>query len=222
MNYKKLLVFGFVLLSYLGFSQNTISIGLNGGYDYNYGHLLNPRNGVNINAFPDFNIGADVSWYLGKRVRIRGEFQYANMAFTRDLVHPYNNNDDNIKTTKLSVNRLGFSPNVDFRMFSIGKFDAYITAGLKADFNMGDFARSFTYGGEKSYNNYIDDEYGSDKGHIGTMTAALGGFIFKYNVSQNWSVTMKPQYTSFFNFFYNDNRQPLQRGSLNFGVEYSF
>ncbi len=223
MNYKKLLVFGFVILSYVGFSQNDVSIGFSGGYDYNYGHMLNPRNGINSNAIPDFNVGADISWYLGERIRIRAELRYTNFSFTRDLQIPQNGNDKNMKNTILTVNNLDFAPHFDFRLFSLKKLDCYITAGLKAEFNIGDYARSYTYGGEKSnYDSYITDRYNGQTGHINTLAGAVGGLILKYNVNEQLGITLKPEYTSFFNYFYDQNDMPLQRGSLNVGLEWRF
>lgn len=203
-----LLCFGF-----LGHAQSKINLGIHTGYDQNINHLLN-FHGENTNAAPDFNIGFDASLYLGGRIRLRGELKYANISYTHD--YGFAAEDGNIWKSKISVNNLNLNPRFDYRLFSIRDLDLYATTGLRLEFSLGSWGRSEMYGGETNQSIYFSDEYTK------AMGGAIGGFILKYNITQDWGITLNPEYTYFFREFYSQNDTEMQRMSLNLGVEWRF
>lgn len=204
-----------MVVSISGLSQTKMSFGVTTGYDQNY-CLFQDLPDETLNQFPDFNIGADISWYLGERIRVRGEVKYVNISYTRNF--PFPEADYNIDFTKVSVNNLNFNPRFDYRLFSLKKLDFYVTSGFRFEFSTGDYIRTFNYAGENLDIDYV----GVGEKHASAMAGVTGGFIFKYNFTPDFAFTLTPEYTSFLSEFYQMNNMALQRASLNIGFEWAF
>ena len=215
MNTKLTVLVMLMIVSLRGLSQSEMSFGITTGYDQNY-CLFQDLPDETFNQVPDFNIGANVAWYLGERIRVRGEVKYVNLSFTRNFSTL--EADDNIDFTKLSVNNINLNPRFDYRLFSLKKFDCYFTTGLRFEFTLGDLVRTYNYAGENLDTDYI----GIGEKHASAMAGATGGFIFKYNFTPEFAFTLTPEYTSFFSEFYQRNNMALQRASLNIGFEWAF
>lgn len=215
MNYRLAVFVVLMIVSLRGLTQTKMSFGITTGYDQNY-CLFQDLPDETINQLPDFNIGADIAWYLGERIRVRGEVKYVNISFARNFSNPVA--DNNIDFSKLAVNNINFNPRFDYRLFSLKKLDLYMTTGLRFEFSMGDYIRTFNYAGENLDTDYL----GIGEKHASTMAGATGGFILKYNFTPDFALTLSPEYTSFFSEFYQMNNMSLQRASLNIGFEWSF
>lgn len=172
MNYKLVVLAMLMIVSLRGLSQTKMSVGVTTGYDQNY-CLFQDLPYETLNQLPDFNVGVDVAWYLGERIRLRGEVKYVNISFTRNFSNPVA--DYNIDFTKLAVNNLNFNPRFDYRLFSLKKLDFYLTTGLRFEFSMGDYIRTYNYAGDNLDTDYV----GIGEKHATAMAGATGGFIFK-------------------------------------------
>jgi hypothetical protein len=227
---KKFLLIVLVLstLSITGFSQKDYSVAVTGGYDYNMNHLIGLGLENNTNSTPDFNIGADFSFLMGDKLRLRADIRYSNLSFNE----PYTSSNIYPKDAVRFIyafNNLDITPRVDYRILKINKFDLYASAGLKFEFLLykfelveladGDFDTSDTF------------KYAT----TGTNVGAVGGLIFKYNITPKFGVLLAPDYTYFFDYFvpdrndYHDrqtsywfNKHYLQRLNMNVGVEWTF
>lgn len=232
MNHKILLIVALLGLSFSGYSQLSGSIGLKGSYDQQF-NILDDLYGNNESMFPDFSVGFDASIYITDWLRIRGELKYANVSFTRK----YDVNSDipkNIDYTKVQIHNMNINPYVDFRLLNLNnKFEVYYSLGAKVEFAVTDRQRAFTYDDEKLRIGYVLDE------HKDVMLGNSTGLLFKYNVNEHWGITLFPEYTVFWGRYYSLgdrdtyddyeddydlelNRNYYMRGSLNFGIEYTF
>lgn len=211
---KQLLLFiGGVLLTFIGFSQN-LTVSLSTGYDHNWNHLEGIRYN-DTSPFPDFHLGADVGYELTDWLKVRAEVTYSNVNFLRD----YNSDagdPKNVSKTKVSVNRLGVNPFVDFRLFSINKLDVLATAGVNFEFGAGEWQRTLNHNGDRLDGTYFNDE-------LTTRTfGTTGGMIFKYNITKNLGIKLAPQYTYYYDSFFTLNSSNFQRMRLNAGIEWKF
>lgn len=206
------LLFMFMVLT--GFSQEHYSLFFSSGYDYNLNHLSGMKYS-NSNEFPDYNLGVGGAVYLNDRFRLRAELKYANVSFTRN----YNfqtTTDGTLDRSVLSISNLDFNPNVDYRVFSFGKFDFYGYTGLRFEFNIGNSQYVYTLDGDKSSKNLVESDYKK------AMVGLTGGCSLSYNINKKFAVSISPEYTQFLNYFYSDNSSNFSRSSVNLGVEWKF
>ncbi|MBN2806855.1 MAG: hypothetical protein JXR22_09365 [Prolixibacteraceae bacterium] len=212
-----MIVLMFVLIaasSTVSKAQNSFSIGMAGGVEKNLNHLYD-MNETNTDYFPDFNFGVEGIYSYGDRLRFRGGLFYENMSYTREY-NIMNDLPNRLDNTVLSISNLDFIPRVDFRLFSLGKLDLLASAGFHFEIFLGDYERSTLANGESYKSDYT--RYVFQKGQVG----AIGGLIFKYNVSDKVAIKLAPDYTYFFNKFYEENDKNLQRVSGTLGIEWKF
>lgn len=208
-----LLLMGGVLFTLYGFSQN-FTFSVSTGYDQNLNHLDGLRY-TNTNELPDFNLSADIGYEITNRFKVRAELAYNNLSFLRD----YNSDASdpkNVANTKMVINSMGFSPFVDFRLFSVSRLDIAATAGVNFAFGTSNWQRTFNQAGEKLDGAYFKDEITS--GLLGTT----GGLILKYNITDNLGIKLSPQYSYYFDSFFTLNDDNFQRMRMNIGVEWKF
>jgi len=206
------LLFMFMVLT--GFSQEHYSLFFSSGYDYNLNHLSDMKYS-NSSEFPDYNLGLGGAVYLNDRFRLRAELKYANVSFTRK----YNfqtTTDGTIDRSVLSISNLDFNPYIDYRIFSIGKFDFYGYTGFRFEFNIGSSQHAYTLDGEKSSKNLVETNYKK------AMVGLTGGCSLSYNINKKFAVSISPEYTQFLNYFYSDNTSNFKRSSVNLGLEWKF
>lgn len=226
---KKFLLIVLVLssLSITGFSQKDYSVAVTGGYDYNMNHLIGLGLENCTNSLPDFNIGADFSFLMGDNLRLRADLRYSNLSFNEPYsssTHPLNLNA--VRLT-YAFNNLDISPRADYRILKVSKFDLYASAGLKFEFLLSKFELLELANGD------LDTSDTFKHATTGTNVGAVGGLIFKYNITPKIGIVLAPDYTYFFDYFapdrndYNDRTRSygkhyLQRFSMNAGVEWTF
>jgi hypothetical protein len=211
----KLLFVGlFLMFGVTGYSQSTFSLGVSGGYNKSFNHLVRMAN--TTDAFPDYNFGVDGILKINERLNVRAELHYSNLSFTQK----YNTvSSDPLRyyKSKLAISYLDISPEIECRLFSIKKFDLFASTGFKFEFQMGKYERAYLANGDKSDYNYI-----SDVEYTTTQAGVVGGLVAKYNVTQYMAFTLKPEYTYFFHEFYSKNDYNMQRVGVNLGVEWKF
>ena len=206
------LLFMFMVLT--GFSQEHYSLFFSSGYDYNLNHLSDMKYS-NSSEFPDYNLGIGGAVYLNDRFRLRAELKFANVSFTRN----YNfqtTTDGTLDRSVLSINNLDFNPYIDYRVFSIGKFDFYGYTGLRFEFKLGSSQYVYTLDGEKFSKNLVETNYKK------AMVGLTGGCSLSYNINKKFAVSISPEYTQFLNYFYSDNTSNFKRSSVNLGLEWKF
>jgi hypothetical protein len=209
-----LLVVIFSVMSLSSYAQSNFSWGLSGGYDKTFNHFTG-MNYTNTDALPDFNFGVDGILKIGDRFRLKAEVHYSNLSFTRK--YNFESLDDKrIDFSNLAIHNLGLTPKIDYRLASAGKLDIYASAGVKFEFALGKYERSLRADGEQTTKNFITDSYKQ------TQIGAVGGFVFKYNLSDFTAITLMPEYTYFFDKFYSKNDFDMQRVGVNLGVEWRF
>lgn len=198
----------------IGNAQNSFSIGVAGGVEKNMHHLYG-MNETNTDYKPDFNFGVEGIYSYGNRLRFRGGLFYENMSYTREY-NILNDLPNRLDNTVLAISNLDLIPRVDLRLFSLGNFDLLASAGFHFEIFLGTSERSTRANGETYKSDYT--RYTFQKGQVG----AVGGLIFKYNVSDKVAIKLAPDYTYFFNKFYEDNKQNLQRVNGTIGIEWKF
>jgi hypothetical protein len=211
---KLLLVIFFLVFAISGYSQSTFSLGVSGGYNKSFNHLVRMLN--TTDAFPDYNFGVDGILKINDRLNVRAEMHYSNLSFTQK----YNTvSSDPLRyyQSKLAISYLDISPKIECRLFSIKKFDLFASTGFQFEFQMGKYERAYLANGDKSDNDYI-----SNVDYTTTQAGVVGGLVAKYNVTQFMAITLKPEYTYFFDEFYSKNNYNMQRVGLNLGVEWKF
>ena len=214
---QKLFITAVLLISALAtFSQNSSSFGVNVGYDQNMFITSNLEGNV-TNELPDMSIGANLIYGFGEKVRLRAELRYSNISYTQNYLKP-STDVDNVELSKITANNIGIVPHLDYKLFNLGKMDVYATAGLRYEFNLGDYVRTYTYAGDLFGTDYTP----TTETHAKSMMGATLGFLFKVNVSEKAALTLSPEYTSYFWKYYDQNEMAFQRASLNFGFEWRF
>lgn len=214
---QKLFITAVLLISAMTtFSQNSTSFGVNVGYDQNM-YLNSNLLGTVSNELPDISIGADITYYIGEKMRLRTELRYSNISFQKEYAKGID--DDNLGVTKLATNNIGLVPHFDYKLFSLGKLDLYSTAGLRFEITLDDYYRSYTVAGERMSQDYYNSYF---EKHASTMLGATAGFLFKLNLGENTALTLSPEYTGYFWKYYDKNDKALQRASLNIGLEWKF
>ena len=204
----------FMFMALTGFSQEHYSFFFSSGYDNNLNHLSGMKYS-NSSEFPDYNLGIGGAVYLNDRFRLRAELKFANVSFTRN----YNfqtTTDGTLDRSVLSISNLDFNPYIDYRVFSIGKFDFYGYTGLRFEFNVGSSQYVYTLDGEKFSKNLVETNYKK------AMVGLTGGCSLSYNINKKFAVSISPEYTQFLNYFYSDNTSNFKRSSVNLGLEWKF
>lgn len=204
----------FMFISIAGFSQEHYSLFFTGGYDSNSNQLSGLKYS-NSNKYPDYNLGVGAILYLNDRFRLRGELKYVHLSFTRKYNFS-NTTTATVDRTNISASNFDINPYIDYRVFSIGKFDFYGFAGLRFEFSLGNTQTSYTVSGVKSDTRLIETDYKK------AMVGLTGGCSLNYNINKKFAVFVNPEYTQFLNYFYSDNTANLNRASINLGVEWKF
>lgn len=212
---KQIFIFFFAcLLSVTAFSQSKFAVSFQGAYDQNSNYLEDLKK-LNTNEIPDFSGGVNLIYYLGKKFRLRAESDYSNISFTRDYQTDASI-DKNVGLTKMSINNISLNPHVDYKIFSLGQLDLYGSAGLRFEFTLSDWQRTYNQAGDLLSGKYLLDEI--NPGEIG----GTGGLILKYNISEHLGIQVAPEYTYYFRPLFTMNDNNLQRLSLKAGIEWRF
>lgn len=223
----KKIVFSLVLfLSAISvFSQDfepIFTIGLNGGIDHNINAYQIPPNTVYHYAYygiPDqYNVGLDFAVAATKRIRPRLELRYVNLQYgVKWNVPPGVSTYDMIRSTH-NINNFDITFHFDYLLASVKKLDIYASPGIKYEFNTGDYLHTTLTDGPSTSNNYniLGQSYPRSLG------AGVFSFLFKYNLSKHFGITVTPEYNLFWRDFVSDNGpyQFYQRLSLNAGLEF--
>ena len=216
---KILLAVLFLAISYSGYSQSSFSLGFSGGYDKSFNILDGitgaRAQGVNYDKSPDYNFGIDGILRLNDHFRVRTEIHYANIGFTREYEYDIAPSSSTVTKSKVAISNLDIAPTFDCKLIKIGKFNMYATLGMRFEFELGKYERSFLANGDKSSNQYFND-------FTTTQAGATGGFIFDYDLGNQFSIFLIPEYTYFFNTFNSKNTNTMQRATANIGLEYRF
>jgi hypothetical protein len=211
---KLLFIIILLISSIAGFSQSNFILGISGGYDHSFNFLKGlPK--TNADLYPDFNIGVDGSLVIGEKIRLRAELRYASLNYTRDW-NFVSDLPNHLEKTAFFISNLDITPRCDYRLFSAGKLDLFVSGGLRLEFALGDFESSILANGETSSTNLISDDYTK------TQAGAVGGIILKYNFDQGFGIFLSPDYTCFFDKYYSKNDYVMQRVGVNLGVEWRF
>ncbi len=214
---QKLIITAALLISaFTTFSQNRTSYGLSLGYDQNMFYDQNLSGSVS-NEIPDFNIEGHINYHFGEKMILRTELRYSNLSFQKD--YTLGADTDDLDITKLASNNIGFTPHFDYKLFSVGKLDMYSSLGLRFEFTFDDFYRSYTNNGDKMNADYFNTYF---EEHTKTMFGATVGLLLKMNLGENTSLTLSPEYASYFSSYYVENKMALQRISANIGLEWRF
>lgn len=203
-----------LFLALTSFSQSKFSLGFTAAYDQNSNHLVD-LNKINTNEIPDFGAGANLIYYINDRMRLRAEAEYSNISFMRD----YETDASvvkNIGVTKIAINDISLNPHFDYKLFSLSKLDLFASAGMRFEFTLTDWQRTYNRGGDLLGGKYLTDAL--NPGMIG----GIGSVILKYNVTEHLGIQVVPEYTYFFRPLFGLNENNFQRMSLKAGVEWRF
>lgn len=212
---KQIFLFIFLFLfTATGFSQSKLALSFQGGYDQNLNYLGDLKK-LNTNELPDFSGGVNLIYYMGKKFRLRVESDYSNISFTRDY-QTDQSIENNVALTKMAINNISLNPHVDYKLVSLGNLDLYGSAGLRFEFTITDWQRTFNQAGELLSGKYLLDEI--NPGQAG----GTGGLILKYNLSEHLGVQLAPEYTYYFRPLFGTNDNNLQRFSVKAGLEWRF
>lgn len=210
--YRTILFSFLVLLSFGGAAQSRFSVNLNGGLDYNINKYYNPNTYKKFeNGKTDFNLGLDVGYRLGDNFRFRIELKYAELSYG----HYYLSNSDLLKS-EMTLSNMNINPRMDWRIWTLGSFDFFLTTGLRLEFGLDAWQESLRTDGAVSTNKYISTDYDDN------MSGLIGGGIMKFNLSKHLGITFAPEYTLFFDELFQRNNGVLQRFSTNAGIEWTF
>lgn len=219
-NRKILLVLFFLTFTLVGFSQSNFTFGVSGGYDKTFNHLTGLGLLDTKDAFPDFNLGVDGMFNVGEKIRIRAELGYENLSYTKNW-NSESTDPTRIYKSVVSVSNLDISPRVDYKLAKSGSFDLYASAGFRFEFTLGNYERTTLANGDKLTTNLIINT-NTKTNFTQTQAGAVGGFILKYNVNPSFGITLAPDYTYFFDYYYTQNVDKMQRIRVNLGVEWKF
>ncbi len=203
-----------------GMAQTQFSLGVSAGYDQSYNQFYKmPK--TNVDAFPDYNLGVNGILGINDWLRVKLELHYANIGFTRHW-NIESTSPDRIDLSKVSLNNLDVSPRVDLRFLHLGNFEVFFSPGFRFEFMLGKYERSYTAAGTLMEETYITDKY--NEGNAGVV----GSLLFRYAISPEFSITLSPEYTYFFDPLYyqseydDPSKYDMQRIGVNLGVEWRF
>jgi hypothetical protein len=233
---KFILVAFLMSTAFIGRSQVKYSLGASMGYDKSFNQFYKmPK--INQDKTPDYNFGIDGVITIFDWLRVKTNLHYANMGFTRywepDLTITTTGGDSRINKSKVAMSNFDLSTQANLRFLSLGKdkLELFAALGFNFEFQMGKYERTYTLAGNETDNDYVNpngDEFNKSR------AGAVGGLLFKYNVTPNWAITLNPQYTYFFKpyVFQNDyvddvdwwiftfNKHDMRRFTVNIGFEY--
>ncbi len=198
-----------VLCAFPGFAQTRFFINLNGGLDYNFNKYYTPNTYEKFeDGRTDFNLGLDLGYRFSDKVRFRLESRYVQYSFGQE---------NSILKSERTLYNVAFNPRLDFRVWSLKKFELFLSPGLRLEYVI-------TSDGETNYaNGDYSRRYVLVKSDYRDKNSGFtGGAIFKYNYNNHLGFTLSPDYTFFANKVYEKNSGSLQRVSLNAGIEWRF
>lgn len=208
---KKLYIMLFcVFCAIQGFPQSRFFVNLNGGLDYNFNKYYTPNNyGKFENGKTDFNLGLDLGYRFSDKVRFRLESRYVEYSFGQE--------SSTLKSER-SLYNLAFNPRLDFRVWSVRKFELFLSPGLRLEYVITSDGETWRHddGSHSRRQVYVDADY-RDKN-----SGFVGGAILKYNYNNHLGFTLSPDYTLFAHKIYEKNSGSLQRVNVNAGIEWRF
>lgn len=198
--------------------RSWISIGVSAGMDYNFNAYKFAQNEFYGNTYygitPRYNIGFDIGLKVAKRLRPRLEFKYVNMQYGMDFT---NTAYSYLSKMVANVNYFDFNMRLDYMLIPTGKFQLFVSPGLKYEYETGNTISSNIYStSSSSAPSTVQFK------HPGDIGGGALGLIFKYNVTDHFGITLTPDYTLFFHKFVSDNNKDYTRFSVNIGAEYKF
>ena len=208
---------GFLLttVTAVGYSQSKFSNALGGGLDYNYNLYFDYNNYTPYQVNHDFNLDLTGAIQLGKKIRLRLEFNYSKFSYGQRYTIVQSSNDALIKS-EMTIHNLGIIPRLDYKLITFSKFDLYISPGFKFDINLNYAEASTTTAGKVISTEHMNYDYDN------FMQGISGGLLLKYNITKHLSVNLVPDYTFYLGKFYNQNSGNLQRMSGNLEVEWLY
>ena len=235
---KFVLVAFLMSTAFLGRSQVKYSLGASMGYDKSSNQFYKMPY-TNQDKSPDYNFGVDGVVTIFDWLRVKTGLHYATLGFTRyynpDLTVTTTGGDSRINLSKVAISNFDLSPQVNLRFASLGKdkLEMFAALGFNFEFQMGKYERTYTLAGTETDDDHVNP---SGEDFNKSRSGAVGGLLFKYNVTPQWAITLNPQYTYFFKpfVFQNDyvddvdrwiftfNKHDMRRFTVNLGVEYRF
>lgn len=201
-----------LLFSLAGFSQSRFSVNVSGGIDKNYNKYYSPNGYTKFeDAKTDYNYGLDLGYRLSDWFRARVELRFNEYSFGQKPLSTVE-----ILQTELTLNTMAFVPRLDFRLVNVGKFELFVSPGIRFEYVTNANQESLRSDGEISDRNYISTSYNDG------MSGFTGGAILKYNINKHLGLTLNSDYTLFFDKLYEKNDAAMQRLSGGLGVEWTF
>lgn len=184
------------------------SFGFSGGLDYDknaFKTAPTAQGGTYFGENPRYNIGADFGVQIIKRIRPRIELKYVNVKYAIDW-----NAVSNLGQTTVNLNYFDINLRVDLLALPIKKFQFFVSPAFKYEYQTS----------SSVVNNYVMTD------GLMHQPSSIIGFgisgIFKYNITDNFGITLTPEQTYFSHSFATGNTKPYQRTSYNIGFEYKF
>jgi len=207
-----------VIISFAGNAQTEETIvfmGINAGIDYDmnaYHFTKNQSFGYEyFGITPTFNIGADCGIKVSKRFRPRIELKYVNVQYGIDY---RNTSLVALGRDSVTVNYIDLNLHFDYLLLTIKNFQLFASPALKYEFELNTIAAN-NYSGGGGISPLVLVNPGNILG--GALSA-----LFKYNFTDQFGLTLIPEYTIFFNRFATGNNKTYQRFTCNLGFEYKF
>jgi len=200
-----------IALPFLGFSQSRFFVNLNAGIDYTTNKYYNYNNySIFDNDGAEFSYGLDLGYKLSDKVRVRVEGRYGSYSYGQ-----YYTGSD-FDQTKMTLDYFDINPRLDFRMFSKGKFELFLSPGWRLEYISDSSQETIKTDGSTSDASYVSNAYSE------SMSGFIAGAILKYNYNKHFGLTLSPEYTLFTKKLYSKNDDSMMRYSARLGVEYNF
>ena len=199
-----------IALPFLGLSQSRFFVNLNAGIDYTTNKYYD------YNNYPDFfdrdgsefSYGFDLGYKFSDKVRFRIESRFGN--------YKYGSWVDSEKKATMTLDYFDINPRLDFRMFSKGKFEFFLSPGLRLEYISDSSQETVKSDGTTMDGNYVSGAYAEN------MSGLIAGGILKYSYNKHFGLTLSPEYTLFTKKLYSKNDSSMRRFSTRLGVEYNF
>lgn len=199
------------VLPFAGFSQSRFFVNLNGGIDFTANKYYNYNNyEIFQNSGAEFSYGADLGFKFSDKVRFRVESRFGSYSYGQ-----YYSGTD-LEKTEMTLDYFDINPRLDFRVFSRGRFEVFVSPGLRLEYISNSDQESIKTDGSVSNGNYVSSAYAE------SMSGLIAGGVMKYSLNKHLGFTLSPEYTLFFKKLYEKNDDAVTRFSTRFGVEYNF
>jgi hypothetical protein len=211
---KLIFLLAIIISSSILKAQSPISIGLNSGLNY----YFNSSYSVYYDDYavkPNITINADLGLKLSEKSRFRFELGYGLISTARNwnIVDP-----SDYSPVKSVLKAYFFNINIrfEYKFLKISKLDVYASPALKTQYSLGAYEYTSLQKGTDVTSKYLDRNYPNK------VAAGSLGLLFKYNLTNNISITLMPEYTYYFKNYYSQCSGTLQSFATKLGVEWKF